>query len=69
MKYIYIFKQTINEIYSNQNQFTGLNLTGLSMIDYKNINTMALISDIMQINEPINQAPQISVKKGLLFLN
>ena len=31
------------------------------MIDYRNLNTMATLSEILQINEPISQVPQISV--------
>ena len=51
----------INEIDASLFEMGGLNLTGFSMIDYRNLNTMATLSDILQINEPISQVPQISV--------
>ena len=40
----------INEIDASLFEMGGLNLTGFSMVDYKNLNTMSLLSDIFPEN-------------------
>ena len=45
----------------NEFRYGGLNITGFSMVDYKNLNTLALLSDALQMNVPFSKIPQISV--------
>lgn len=53
--------KAIHEIDLQEFRQTGLNITGFSVIDYKNVNTMTLLSEALQVNIKPNQLPNISV--------
>ena len=53
----------INEIDASLFEMGGLNLTGFSMVDYKNLNTMSLLSDIF----PENMQSRIKVIFKFVF--
>jgi hypothetical protein len=52
----------IHEIDLNNFKQSGLNITGFSIVDYKNLNTIALFSNALQLNVQFNKNPTISVR-------
>ena len=69
-KYHYLLVTlTLNEIDLNEFRHGGLNITGFSMIDYRNPNTLSLLSDTLQINVPFNnKIHHISVSSFILIV-
>lgn len=57
---IFLFK-SIQDLDLTSIRQGGAIITGFSMIDSKNLNTLTLLSDALQMNVPLNQLPKISV--------
>ena len=53
---------SIHELNLNNFQHGGVRITGFSIIDYNNINTIKKISEMIQNEQPLNKLPYISVK-------
>jgi len=66
MVFYFFIKKAIHEM--DLNEFKSFNITGFSMIDYKNLNTLALLTDTLQMNVAFEKLPRVSVILILILI-
>jgi hypothetical protein len=55
------FSKGINELEINDFRHGGANIIGFSIVDYYNINSIKVLSEMLQSSEPLNKIPNIPV--------
>lgn len=52
----------------NDFRYGGVTITGFSIIDYYSINTIKIISDLIEKDKPLNEIDLVPVSDYLLFI-
>lgn len=59
----------MNELSLSDFVHGGVRLTGFSIVDYYNMNTIKMISEITETNNPLNKIPNIPVSFKKLVIS
>jgi hypothetical protein len=57
----------VNEINLNDFRYGGVVITGLSMIDYYSINTIKIVSDLIEKDKPLNKIGLIPYEAAMII--
>ena len=66
--FLFVKKKGVNELEINDFRHGGSNLIGFSIVDYYNVNSIKVLSEMLQTGEPLNKIPNIPVNFNSYFI-